>query len=178
MGGPMFRATRTPISIDTQKIRRVETSSVGRQNLGDGDMSTVVIPMHKTSGGVVGLIQILNTIPENSWAWSILELWGTGIAPQGMTMQSFEDLIVSSDIGYPLSWRELVSSASSLDQIHDCLIVATRSPRALSRQIVEQDSNPDLLVVIDGLDSTQWDIRVNEHLDGAEEIKERLASLT
>ncbi|MEV0591175.1 hypothetical protein [Nonomuraea cavernae] len=140
-------------------------------------MSTVVIPMHRESGSAVGLTRILNKIPANMWTWSILELWGTGAAPQGMTMQSFEELISSSDVGYPLSWRELIGVASGLDQIHDCLIVATESRRALSRQIVRQASNPELLVVIEGLDSTQWDIGINEHLDGAEEIRERLASL-
>lgn len=133
MGDPTFRATRTPISIDSPKIRRVETSSKGQQNLGDGDMSTVVILMHRTSGGALGLVQILDIIPENMWTWSILELWGTGSAPQGMTIQSFEDFISSSDVGYPLSWRELIGAASNLDQIHDCLIVATKSSRALSR---------------------------------------------
>jgi hypothetical protein len=177
MGGPILTVTRSPISIYTNKIRQVGTRSVVTHSLGDGDMSSIVIPMHGTSGSAVALSQILNVIPENAWTWSILELWGTGIAPQGMTMQSFEDFIASSDIGYPLSWRELVDLASVLEQVHDCLIVATGSPCAPSRQIVEQKSDPDLLVVIEGLDSAQWDVNVNEQLDDVEEVKERLASL-
>ncbi|MFI7642814.1 hypothetical protein [Nonomuraea sp. NPDC049400] len=140
-------------------------------------MHAVVIPMHGASGVVVELKQILGAIPENSWAWSILELWGTGVAPQGMTMQSFEDLIASSDNGYPLSWGDLVSCAADLEQVHECLIVAARSPSQLSRRLIEVESDPELFVAIEGMDSTQWYIRVNEYLDGFKTIEERLASL-
>ncbi|MFG1689400.1 hypothetical protein ACGFNP_55280 [Nonomuraea sp. NPDC049269] len=176
MGDSMFRAMLSTSALMHRKSDG-GTSSADQQSHGHDDMSTVVIPMHKSSEETVRLIQILGTLPENTWAWSMLELWGTGIAPQGMTMQSFEDYVSSSDAGYQLGWRELVSTASSLDQVHDCLIAATRSPFALTRPSLDQASNPELLVVIEALDSTEWGIRIGDHLDDAREIKERLASL-
>ncbi|MFG3437736.1 hypothetical protein ACGF0J_10900 [Nonomuraea sp. NPDC047897] len=116
-------------------------------------MSIVVIPMRKLSGGMVELTQILNALPENVWAWSILELGGTGTAPQGMTMQAFEDTVSSSEAGYLLSWRELVNIASDLEQVHDCRIAAAKCPHSSSSQNGEWDSSPELLVMIKGCDS-------------------------
>ncbi|GAA3144506.1 hypothetical protein [Nonomuraea roseoviolacea] len=155
----------------------VGTKERAVQILGNGEMSTVVIPMHRTTGGVVELSHVLNALPENAWAWSMLELWGVGIAPNGMAMPSFEDSIAASDSGYQLSWRELVGFASGLNQVHDCLIVAANSPQDLSRQLIEKDSCSKLLVAIEALDSTRWEIVISENLGEAEEIKTRLALL-
>ncbi|MFG3437738.1 hypothetical protein ACGF0J_10910 [Nonomuraea sp. NPDC047897] len=92
-------------------------------------------------------------------------------------MQAFEDTVSSSEAGYLLSWRELVNIASDLEQVYDCRIAAAKCPHSLSSQNAEWDSNPELLAVIKGLDSTEWSVRINDHLDDVEEVKERLASL-
>ncbi|MEV0150575.1 MULTISPECIES: hypothetical protein [unclassified Nonomuraea] len=137
-------------------------------------MTAVVIPMHPPSGGTVQLHRILGVLPENTWAWSIFDLWAVGVAPRGMTMPAFEDLVQTSATGYRMTWRELTDAASRLDQVHDCLIVAADSPHLLSRPL---SGRPGLLVVIEALDSGRWEVEISERLDGADAMRERLASL-
>lgn len=131
------------------------------------EMNRVALPMRTASGETVELIHVLRSLPENAWTWSILDLWGTGIAPGGMAMRSFEDLISSSADGYVLSWHELVETVARLDQVHDCLILAGESQHALSEP----------LIAIEGQDSTRWEIHVAERLDCAGAVRERLSSI-
>ncbi|MEV4222966.1 hypothetical protein [Nonomuraea sp. NPDC049725] len=127
-------------------------------------MPTVVIRMTKPSGETVALMEILRALPDNAWTWTILELWAVGIPPEGMTMPSFEDLISSSESGYSMTWPELLDLAARLDQVMDCLIVATERPHPAPRRLADQDDAPELLVRIDALDSTEWHITTNARL--------------
>ncbi|MET7464524.1 hypothetical protein [Nonomuraea sp. NPDC005501] len=137
-------------------------------------MTAVVIPMHRLSGGTVELHQVLGVLPENTWTWSVFDLWAVGVAPRGMAMPSFEDLIRTSNTGCPMTWHELTDIASRLDQVHDCLIVAADTPHALSWPLPERS---ELLVVIEAVDSGRWEVEISERLDGADVMRERLASL-
>ncbi|MGW0477953.1 hypothetical protein [Nonomuraea sp. NPDC003214] len=130
-------------------------------------MPTVVIRMTEPSGETVALMEILRAIPDNTWTWTILELWAVGTPPNGMTMPSFENFISSAETGYPMTWPELLDLAAGLDQVMDCLIVATERPHAVPRRLADQDDASELLVRIDALDSTEWHININAGLGAA-----------
>lgn len=121
-------------------------------------MPTVVLP------STVELTEILDALPSNTWTWTILDLWAVGTPPNGMTMPSFENFISSAETGYPMTWSELLDLAAGLDQVMDCLIVATKRPHAAPRRLADQDDARGLLVRIDALDSTEWHININAGL--------------
>ncbi|MNL84752.1 hypothetical protein D3C87_2128280 [compost metagenome] len=56
-------------------------------------MQTFKLPMHRGSGKILQLSDLLAAIPDNDWTWSLLDFYGIGIAPDGMPMADFEVIV-------------------------------------------------------------------------------------
>lgn len=125
----------------------------------------------------VRLADLLPLIPDNDWVWSILECDGTGIMPNGMSVDAFEELVHASPTGLVLRWPELKAFATGLEWNHFLLVVAVRSVEQLVAAELGVDDFSTCLVVLEAFDSTSWMVAVqpgvtNEH-DIVEAVRAR-----
>ena len=84
------------------------------------------------------LKELLRKVPENNWNWHIYEFSAVGTAPNNLDMSSFEEMVLSSDNGYLISWRDLQELADSLDDVDRFLAVASPGGNSYKR-IIEND---------------------------------------
>ena len=84
------------------------------------------------------LKELLRKVPENNWNWYIYEFSAVGTAPNNLDMSSFEEMVLSSDNGYLISWRDLQELADSLDDVDRFLAVASPGGNSYKR-IIEND---------------------------------------
>ncbi|MDG6896183.1 hypothetical protein [Volucribacter amazonae] len=103
------------------------------------------------------LKDLLKYIPDNHFIWYIYELDAIGIAPQGLSMPDFEDIIINSQYGYQLSWADLNELANNLLDINDCLITANVGK--ISYDDIKSKNN-NVLYKIEITDSTYWEINL------------------
>jgi hypothetical protein len=127
-------------------------------------MKFTEFPMHQELGGTIQLINLLGKLPENTWIWSILEFYGVGVPPSGMTMAEFEKAARSIPGGYCFSWPDLKAFARHLDQTYDCLIVAVESKNDLAPIELNANKFDRCQIVLQALDSTKWSIGTNSKL--------------
>lgn len=120
-------------------------------------MKDLEFPMFK-NGEIISLSKVLEAIPENRWTWSMLDFYGIGVAPENLEMADFESLTRSLPKGYILSWKKLRELSESLEQIYDCLIVATPGESDLIENELNNDNFQRCVVVIKALDSTVWSV--------------------
>lgn len=113
-------------------------------------------PMNRSDGSKISLEELLAVVPGSQWTWYVLDFYGTGCAPGGRTMTSFEEEIRSSESGVVMTWAELNDFASALDQTIDCQIVATTHRCQVSRERVDRKDFRGYEMVLDGFDSTEW----------------------
>ena len=66
------------------------------------------------------------------------EFSAVGTAPNNLDMSSFEEMVLSSDNGYLISWRDLQELADSLDDVDRFLAVASPGVNSYKR-IIEND---------------------------------------
>lgn len=104
------------------------------------------------------LVDLLNIIPRNNWDWYIYEFEGIGKALEGLDMPSFEELILSLDNGYKISWVDLNLLAKSLHDINELFVVALEKP--VSYNDVTKDNFSDFLCAIEIRDSHFWNIKI------------------
>lgn len=114
-------------------------------------------PMH-VEGSLVTLRQVLEKLPTNDLLWHVLDFEGVGTAPDGMTMETFEQAVHASPEGYSLNWDELLTFASGIEQTWNCLIVGSQFDAMIVAEHVEAENFADCRYVIQALDSTEWSI--------------------
>lgn len=110
----------------------------------------------QNDGYLIQLIDFLSVIPENNWVWVILDFYGAGNAPCGLTMEEFETLVRTKSGGVIMTWLELNDFAKTLGQTYDCLIVATKSTQNISEDRSVKENFSSCEIVIEAFDSTDW----------------------
>ncbi|MFF8510603.1 hypothetical protein ACF064_21195 [Streptomyces sp. NPDC015492] len=106
----------------------------------------------------VRLADLLPLIPENDWVWSILEVDGVGVMPNGMGVQAFEGQVRASPTGYVLGWSELKAFAADLEQNHWLTVVAVGSQDDLVGDELDAEDFSRCLVVLEAFDSGSWTV--------------------
>lgn len=101
------------------------------------------------------LFEILFQIPSNSEDWYIFECDAVGKAPNNLPMSEFEDLVLNSKYGYPMSWAGLLKFSKGMEDINDLIVVSSTSP--IEFETIETDME-DFLVRVEIDDSTFWEL--------------------
>ena len=121
-------------------------------------MEYLTLPMHRASGDIVQLTDILGRIPNNKWVWSVLEFNGVGIAPGDIDMDEFERLVSATPGGQHFSWSDLQAFAKKLEQTYDCLIIAVGNEEDINLFLDEGGNAERCQFVIEAHDSTSWNV--------------------
>lgn len=143
-------------------------------------MNFLTFSAYKPDGTLFHLYDILSIIKHrgNELVWSILEYDGFGgIAPNGMGLPEFEQLILSLNNGYFLSFNELQSFAESIirttnmlvqPQTLNCLIVGAISTLEISNAIYNKEIDKHIFnnceLVIEMFDSSEWTIGISDNI--------------
>jgi len=110
------------------------------------------------NGEKIRLSHLLDKIPPNKWDWYLYEIEAIGVAPRGITMPDFEQLILSSETGLKLTWHEIISFADSLDDIITCFLAALSEPVKYS--VLDNGDLSCCHALITILDSTSWEVKL------------------
>lgn len=119
-------------------------------------MKTIKGKMFSDSGVKIQLSDLLKQLPENDWIWCIYEFEGIGIAPYGLSIPEFEELVLSKETGLVMSWEEVKKLAASLNDIISCTLAAVISP--VLYDSLENNDLSNCLVLLRVFDSTSWEI--------------------
>jgi hypothetical protein len=141
---------------------------------------SVSLPYVSVRGADVSLIRLrpaLEAMPGHDLEWSIFEFDGIGIAPSGMRMDEFEQLIRESRTGYRSTHPDLLSFAGGIEQVWDCIIVAATSIDALDKADLVADDYRGCAVVVDMCDSSEWRFGVEPDILSPTELQQRIDEL-
>ena len=103
----------------------------------------------------ISFFEILSQIPSNHEDWYIFECDAVGKAPNNLPMPEFEDLVLNSKYGYPMSWDELLKSSKGIEDINNLIVVSSTSP--VEFETIEKGAEA-LQVRVEIYDSTTWEI--------------------
>lgn len=70
-------------------------------------------------------------------------------------MSEFEDLVLNSKYGYPMSWAGLLKFSKGMEDINDLIVVSSTSP--IEFETIETDTE-DFLVRVEIDESTFWEL--------------------
>lgn len=111
-----------------------------------------------TENGVkMTLSDLLNKIPDNNWKWSLFDFEGVGVAPHGMGMPEFEELVASERYGFYFNWDELKLFGKTISDVKSCVLVAVKKPVEYDLLMEEND---DVIAYIGIFDSTNWELKL------------------
>lgn len=99
---------------------------------------------------------LLSKIPYNHNNWYIFEFDAIGIAPQNMTMQEFEDLVLNSEYGYRMGWDELLELSKTIEDINNLILIS--STDFVDFASIENGTASSLMIRLEIHDSTYWEI--------------------
>ena len=99
--------------------------------------------------------EILSQIPSNREDWYIFECDAVGKAPNNLPMPEFEDLVLNSKYGYPMSWDGLLKFSKGIEDVNNLIVVSSTSP--VEFDAIETDTE-DFLVRLEIDDSTLWEL--------------------
>ena len=99
--------------------------------------------------------EILSQIPSNSEDWYIFECDAVGKAPNNLPVSEFEDLVLNSKYGYPMSWAGLLKFSKGIEDINNLIVVSSATP--VEFETIETDTE-DFLVRLEIDDSTFWEL--------------------
>ena len=99
--------------------------------------------------------EILSQIPSNSEDWYIFECDAVGKAPNNLPMPEFEDLVLNSKYGYPMSWDGLLKFSKGIEDINNLIVVSSATP--VEFEALEKGAEA-LQVRLEIYDSTAWEI--------------------
>ncbi|MGL5386817.1 MAG: hypothetical protein ACRDCA_13355 [Serratia sp. (in: enterobacteria)] len=122
-------------------------------------MNIIKGKMLSDSGVKIKLSDLLEKIPDNEWIWCVYEFNGVGIAPLGLSMPEFEELVLSKDTGLELTWKDIKSLAESLTDIMLCTLGAITHPVPYS--CIENNELDNFIVLVRIFDSTSWEINMH-----------------
>ncbi|MEU8202722.1 hypothetical protein [Streptosporangium sp. NPDC049046] len=140
----------------------------------------ITIPMHKENGSLVSLSNLLEAIPDNEWRWIIIEFYGIGSPPHGMTMDEFEESIRNEPNGLTVSWAELKEMGKNIEQTYDFLAVAYAPNSPLEVPPTDTESLNDSLgqcILIRAFDSMEWTVEVSDRLGFSEKLISAIARM-
>lgn len=141
-------------------------------------MQIIELPMRRRgNSNSLQLADILAVIHSNDLIWSMLDFYGVGHPPGGMTMAEFEERVRASASGYRMSWFELKAFANDLEQTYDCTIVAVDSEEDLRAVALDLESFERCRLMIRAFDSTKWEVGVDPNLEGMACVGEALNAL-
>ena len=103
----------------------------------------------------ISFFEILSQIPSNREDWYIFECDAVGKAPNNLPMPDFEDLVLNSKYGYPMSWGGLLKFSKGIEDINDLIVVSSSSP--IEFETIEKGTEA-LQVRVEIYDSTAWEI--------------------
>jgi hypothetical protein len=129
--------------------------------------------MHRGDGSVASLSEILSAFPDNDFVWTIVEFFGTGRAPAGMSMPDFEDEVRSTPAGVGMTWPEFRRFSADLDQTFDCDVMAFRAPGG----VVGQSEMDAAVAKISAFDSSEWEIAVDESVAELQAVPMRIQQI-
>ncbi len=114
------------------------------------------IPMRYGGGGFVTLSLLAEILPANNLTWRILDFEAIGEVPGGARMAAFANAVRAAPKGYALSWKEFVPFASNMEQVWNCLIVATEPQITVDRTTLEDAGFPNCVYVSEVFGSNEW----------------------
>lgn len=122
--------------------------------------------MYTIPMSTLSLAAILDLIGVNEFCWSILHIWAVSNQQSDINVLGLEEKTKSST-GYQVRWDTLVKIARNLDEVYECTIVAVDSPNQLPDRNLPLEELKNLCdIVIEGVDSTVWEITVlNDELN-------------
>lgn len=124
------------------------------------------ISTERNDSSLVRLKDILTTIPNNNYFWSILEYDGVGgIGVKGLDLDQISKKAHDNKEGLILSFNELKEFANTANQTFDCLIVASENidDFVLDRSDIKNFSHTKY--VIEAFDGYEWTIGATAPLD-------------
>ena len=125
--------------------------------------------MFTTPMSTISLAAILDLIGVNKFCWSILYIWAVSRQESGLNVLNLEEK-TKRNTGYQVEWDELVKISKNLDQVNECTIVAVNPSKQFPDRELPLDRLRELCdIVIEGFDSTVWEITVQN-----DELKRRL----
>ncbi len=110
----------------------------------------------RKDGSLRQLSDFLAVVNGGSFLWSIFEFDGVGVAPEGMSIDEFSDLVRKRPNGYEMKWLDLLKFADSLEQTYDCLIVAVQRPDQLILEKFERGLFDDVEFAVECFDISCW----------------------
>jgi hypothetical protein len=119
-------------------------------------MKVEIYKMFREDGSRVQLIDFLRQLPQNEWIWFFLWFDGIGIAPNGLSMEKFQETIRSNPTGFKMEWEQLIRFAEKIDQTIDCLLVAVKEVSDLHISELKNDNFSSCMVALEAFDSTEW----------------------
>lgn len=122
-------------------------------------ISGISFPM-RHEGSVLTLTTILEAVGTNDWNWQLFEFSGVGIAPRGMAMPDFEEVV--REHGYSMTCEELRKFANETEQVWDCLIIGLDKADVRTPQQILKNEFSDVRVIIEGVDSTNWEVGASD----------------
>ena len=115
---------------------------------------------------------ILELIGLNNLCWSILHIWAISNQDSELDIFRLEEK-TKDETGYPLAWNELIAIARDLEQVNECTIVGISPSKQLpDRSLSLEELRSICDIVIEGVDSTTWEISVQN-----EELRRKLAKI-
>ena len=103
----------------------------------------------------ISFFEILSQIPSNHEYWYIFECDAVGKAPNNLPMPEFEDLVLNSKYGYPMSWDGLLKFSKGIEDINNLIVVSSTSP--VEFETIEKGTEA-LQIRLEIYDSTTWEI--------------------
>lgn len=107
-------------------------------------------------GQLISLLEILNAIEANDWAWEVREFSGVGTAPAGASMAEFEAAVRKSAV--QVSWAELCQLAGSIEQVWDCLVIGFDASAGSTLSATTNGELTGTRLVVEAHDSTVWEL--------------------
>ncbi len=105
---------------------------------------------------LISLSDVLATIPDNPWTWTVRDFRGAGVVPGGMP--GFRARVLAE--GVPFTWAELRAFAERQGQTIDCLIVA--------------EWRGERVAEVEAFDSATWHVRMPERWERTAELLDEL----
>jgi len=99
---------------------------------------------------VVSLGTVLSRLPNVELEWRLVELDAVAKPDSGLDLRDLERRIDEvQPLGLALSWRDLKNLADQVDHVIECLLVGVAK---------SEDSPYRIRVIVEALDSTEWQI--------------------
>lgn len=106
----------------------------------------------------IRLAELVEVVPDNDWQWSVLECIGIGTMPWEMRSGRVNELVLASQVGFLMSWRELKEFADGLESVEELLVVAAASRDLLIPEQLSVDDFSGCLMMLEAFDNTTWTV--------------------